>query len=86
VKRFNVVIPKEDGGVELYPMKEWLRQHPDQLPGWDPNSNTSHQLRDAFKFKKKGWSVQDTDSEVRLIMPGTANLGTNVVGAVLGRR
>jgi hypothetical protein len=82
MKRFNVVIPKEDGGVELYPMKEWLRQHPDQLPGWDPNSNTSHQLRDAFK--KKGWSVQDTGSEVRLIMPGTANLGTNVVGAVLG--
>jgi endonuclease len=76
VKRFNVVIPKDDGGVELYLMKEWLRQHLDQLPGVDATSSTSHQLRDALK--KKGWTVQDTDSEVRLIMPGAA------VGAVLG--
>jgi hypothetical protein len=67
VRRFNVVIPKEDGGVELYPMKEWLRRHPDQLPGWDPITSTSHQLRDALK--KQGWSVQDTDSEVRLVKP-----------------
>jgi len=73
MKRFNIVIPKEDGGVELYPMKEWLRQHPDQLPGMDPTSSNSHQLRDALK--KKGWSVQDTDSEVRLFLPGT---GTTV--------
>lgn len=73
MKRFNVVIPKDDGGAEFYPMKEWLRQHPDQLPGWDANGSTSHQLRDALK--KKGWSVQETDSEVRLIMPGTGRVG-----------
>lgn len=24
--QFNIVKPNTDGGVELYPMKEWLRQ------------------------------------------------------------
>jgi hypothetical protein len=24
MKRFNIVVPKDDGGVELYPMKEIL--------------------------------------------------------------
>ena len=47
-----------DGGVEHYPMKQWLREHPDQLPGRDPRSSTSHQLRGALK--KKGWAVQET--------------------------
>lgn len=32
MKRFNVVIPRDDGGVEIYPMKEWLRQHPEHAP------------------------------------------------------
>jgi hypothetical protein len=32
VARFNVVVPKNDGGVELYPMKEWLRQHSTSSP------------------------------------------------------
>ena len=42
----NVVIPREDGGVEVHPLKEWLRQHPDQVPaGLDATSSTSHQLR-----------------------------------------
>lgn len=75
VKRFNVAIAKDDGGVEIYPMKEWLRQHPDRAPpGLDPTSSTSHELRNALK--KMGWSVQDTDTEVRLVMPG-AVLGTD---------
>ena len=48
MKRFNVVIPKEDGGVEVYPMKEWLRQHPDHIPsGLDGTSSTSHELRNG---------------------------------------
>ena len=76
MKNFNVVIPREDGGVELYPMKQWLRQHSDVLPGMEPTSSSSHQLRNALK--KKGWLVQETDSEVRLVPPGTeipASLG-----------
>jgi len=82
VARFNVVIPKEDGGVEVYAMKQWLRQHPEHVPdGLDPSMSTSHQLRDGLK--KKGWSIQEQGDEIRLIMPGGANLEANI-GRVLG--
>lgn len=68
MKRFNVVIPKDDGGVEVHAMKEWLRHHPDKIPsGLDATSSTSHQLRNGLKGL--GWSVQETDDEVRLILP-----------------
>src|SRR5438876_881806 len=80
MKRFNVVIAKDDGGVEIYPMKEWLRQHPDRLPaGLDATSSTSHELRNGLK--KMGWAAQNTENEVRLVMPGPANIN---VGAILG--
>src|SRR6266850_3670787 len=82
MKRFNVAVPKGDGGVELYPMKEWLRRHPDQLPaGLDPTFSTSHQLRNGLK--KQGWSVQETASEVHLVPPGSNNASA-AVQAVLG--
>lgn len=82
MKRFLVLIPKDDGGVESYPMKEWLRQHPDRAPvGLDPTHSTSHQLRDGMR--KLGWSVQDTDSQVRLIPPETGDLA-GVIDSVLG--
>jgi len=82
MQRFNVVIPKEDGGIELYSMKEWLRQHPDHIsPGLDPTSSSSHQLRNGLK--KMGWSVESLDNEVRLIMPGTIYRKENI-DAVLG--
>ncbi|HEY1580448.1 MAG TPA: endonuclease NucS domain-containing protein [Terracidiphilus sp.] len=77
MKRFNVVIPKEDGGVEVYPMKEWLRQHPEHIPtGCDGTSSTSHELRNGLK--KSGWTIQATDTEIRLIMPGDARLETTI--------
>ncbi len=82
MKRFNVVVPKEDGGIELYPMKQWLRQHPERVPsGLDATTSTSHELRNGLK--KVGWSVQDTESEVRLVMPGPAEL-ESAVDDVLG--
>lgn len=31
-KRHNVVLQKPDGGLEMYPMKQWLRDHPKFLP------------------------------------------------------
>jgi len=80
MKRFNIIVSKEDGGIELHAMKEWLRQHPQHLPpGMDPTSSTSHQLRSALRGN--GWSVQETPSEVRLIPPGATQAG---VDAVLG--
>jgi endonuclease len=71
MKRFLVAIPTDDGGVELHPMKAWLRDNPSDLPsGSDPTADTSHQLRGALK--KAGWTVQEGDTEVRLVRPADA--------------
>lgn len=81
MKRFVVLIPKDDGGIELHPMKEWLRQHPDRVPnGIDPTHSTSHQLRDGLK--KDGWSVDETDFQVRLVPPDARS--SDAVESVLG--
>jgi hypothetical protein len=82
MKRFNIVRPGRDGGVVMYPMKEWLRQHPEHLPpGLDATNSTSHQLRAGLR--KRGWSVAETANEVRLMMPGM-QAGEAVIDAVLG--
>lgn len=68
MKRFYVAIPSESGAVELHPMKEWLRQHPVEVPsGLDATTSTSHQLRDGLR--RTGWTAQETDHDVRLIRP-----------------
>jgi len=70
LKRFYIVMPKDDGGMEVYAMKEWLRQNPQYVPtGLNATLNTSHQLRNGLR--RQGWSVQETTSEVRLIPPGS---------------
>jgi hypothetical protein len=69
-KRFNVAIQTEDEDITLSPMKEWLRRNPDHIPeGMDPNTSTSHELRNGLK--KKGWLIRETETEVHLIMPGS---------------
>ncbi len=81
MKRFNVAIPREDGGVEMYPMKEWLRQHPNENEtGLDPTSRTSHELRNALR--KAGWSVTETDTQVLLQPAGSG--GTAILDQILG--
>ena len=80
VQRHSVVIPREDGGVEVHPLKEWLRQNPGIVP-LDPRSTTSHQLRSALR--RLGWTMQETPSEVRLLKPG-ADVSAEVVDQVLG--
>jgi len=82
MKRFIVVLPKENGGVEVHPMKEWLRQHPDYVPaGLDATSSTSHQLRNGLR--KQGWTVEELETEIRLIVPGVAPSAASV-DSVLG--
>lgn len=52
MKRFLVATTTESGGVELHPMKEWLRQHPGEIPaGLDATLSTSHQPRNGLKKK-----------------------------------
>src|SRR5689334_7955950 len=83
VQRHSVVVAREDGGVEVYPLKEWLRQHPDEIPpGLHPSASTSHQLRNGLR--RLGWAMQETPTEVRLIKPN-AGTSTEIVNEVLGR-
>ena len=80
--RFNVVLGREDGGLEVYPMKEWLRLHPEHIPsGLHPTNSTSHKLRDALR--RMGWTIQTTTDEVRLLPPGSL-VADETVAAVLG--
>lgn len=71
MKKFVVIIPREDGGAELHPMKEWLRQHPEHIPsGCDANTvggSTSRQLRGALV--KLGWTSNETTDQVQMIPP-----------------
>jgi hypothetical protein len=81
-RRFIVVVAKDDGGVELHPMKEWLRRHAEHIPpGLDPTSSTSHQLRNGLRTR--GWQIEETAAEVRLVPPGGAP-SHEVVTAVFG--
>jgi Endonuclease NucS C-terminal domain len=58
------------GGVEIHPLKEWLRENPDRVPrGLDPTESTSHQLRAGLR--RMGWSMEETPTEVRLLAPGS---------------
>ncbi|MDQ9168807.1 endonuclease NucS [Oxalobacteraceae bacterium R-40] len=65
---FIIVRPTADGGVQLYPMKDWLRQHPEFVPfGMDATHSTSRQLLGGLK--KLGWKFEETPTEVRLSLP-----------------
>ena len=67
--KFIIIKSKSDGGIELHPMKEWLRQHTQHIPpGMDATSTNSRQLLTGLK--KKGWRYEETGSEVRLFPPG----------------
>ncbi|MGD9744571.1 MAG: endonuclease NucS domain-containing protein [Dongiaceae bacterium] len=70
VQRHLVVIPRVDGGVEMHPLKKWLRHNPEHIPsGLDPESSTSWQLRSGLQ--KLGWVMEKSPDQVRLLMPGT---------------
>jgi hypothetical protein len=82
VKRHNVVLKKPDGGLEVYPMKQWLRENPKYLPsGMDPDSNTSHELRRALK--NEGWKLEGRSDQVLMIKPSDEG-DTSFAAEVLG--
>ena len=82
MKRFIVVIPRGDEGVEVHLMKVWLRRHPEAVPvGLDADASTSRQLRDGLR--QQGWSVQESATEIRLMPPGCSRF-ENLVETVLG--
>lgn len=69
MRHFYIVL--DDSGGQRHKMKQWLREHSDELPedcDYPATKKTSHALRDALK--KKGWTVHETASEVVLTPPG----------------
>ena len=61
-RQYFVVLPDS----EKYPMKLWLRQHPEHIPqGMHPNTHVSQQLCNGLE--RNGWEVRETDFEVHLI-------------------
>ncbi|HEX8049687.1 endonuclease NucS domain-containing protein [Rhizobium sp.] len=84
VQRHSVVVPREDGGVEVYPLKEWLRRHPEYVPaGYDATRSTSHQLR-GLLLRQPGWTMEEMPTEVRMIFPGVSG-DVAIVNDVLGQ-
>lgn len=83
MKRFVIVIPRDDGGVEVHPMKGWLNRHRDCVPaGLDAYASTSNQLRNSLR--QQGWIIQESATEVRLMPPGLRHF-ENLVAEVLGQ-
>jgi hypothetical protein len=64
-----IAIPRPDGEPELYPLKAWIRLHPEELPpSADPaKRRTTRQLRNLLR--KHGWIIRETDEDVRLFRP-----------------
>ncbi|KAA3643968.1 MAG: DUF91 domain-containing protein [Chloroflexi bacterium] len=63
-----VVTLDSEGNISTYPLKQWLRQHPEENPqGMHPDQNTSHQLRRAMK--KQGWGLEIGADEVLIVKP-----------------
>ncbi len=86
VKKHKVVVRMPDGGAAVYPMKQWLRDHPKDLPiGMDPSgkpsANSSHELRAALK--RNGWTLDMRESEVFVIKPDE-NGGTSYAQELIG--
>jgi len=67
-RRSHVVVILEDGEIKKYPLKQWLREHPEfNPPGLHPDNATSHQLRRGLK--SQGWKLEFTPNEVLVISP-----------------
>src|SRR5580704_1689363 len=78
IQRHLVVVPTDGTGVALFPLKQWLRGHPTEVPaGLSPDDSTSHALRRALV--KAGWTMEETPTEVRLIKPGLAAVAAGLL-------
>lgn len=81
VQRHLVVIPNSEGGLEVFPLKAWLRANPEHFPEGMTTKNTPHSLRGGLR--KKGWTMQDTPGEIRLLPPGS-EYDVDMVSEILG--
>lgn len=81
-KSHYVILPREDGSVAMHSMKEWLRQNPQYVTdGLDATLSTSQQLRACLR--KQGWTLQETETEFRLLPPGSVAEAGSVLREML---
>lgn len=79
-KSHFVVFLNQNSDTELFPMKQWLRENPDQIPqGMDASHHTSYQLRRALR--KSGWEMEELEDRVLLIRPenGDTSYADNIL-------
>ena len=65
MRRYFVIIQRSDGTREKHPLKEWLRQHPNNFPEGYNTNNTTHSLTRALR--RAGWKIEEKLDEVLLI-------------------
>lgn len=67
-KKHNVVVKKDDGGIGIYPMKQWLQENSQYVPeGMDAVSDISHRLRRGLR--NNGWKLVEKSDQVLVIRP-----------------
>ncbi|KRP57644.1 nuclease [Pseudomonas synxantha] len=59
-------------------MKNWCRANPTEAPPLNPNEANSQALRRGFE--RLGWSVEETDTQIRFFKPGTTQSALEVLG------
>jgi endonuclease len=68
-RRFLVVQAKPGAGVELFPMREWCANHPNEMPpGLNIRLVNSHRVRD--ELRRIGWKAEEHDTQVLMFPPG----------------
>ncbi|NMX48104.1 DUF91 domain-containing protein [Pseudomonas sp. WS 5407] len=59
-------------------MKNWCRANPSEAPPLNPNEANSQALRRGFE--RLGWTVEETDTQIRFFKPGTTQSALEVLG------
>ncbi len=59
-------------------MKNWCRANPTEAPPLNPNEANSQALRRGFE--RLGWTVEETDTQIRFFKPGTTQSALEVLG------
>lgn len=77
-KKYLVVEVNGEGTVEFHPMKHWCRANPSEAPALDPNEANSQALRRGFE--RLGWTIEETDSQVRFFKPGSTQSALETLG------
>ena len=77
-KQYLVVEVSAEGTIEFHPMKNWCRANPSEAPPLNPNEANSQALRRGFE--RLGWTVEETDTQIRFFKPGTTQSALEVLG------